>query len=135
MREGYLAPKAVQCATYDNTLADGDEAYNTPKCPLDVEGCSSCGLLDGNDDSSTNPEPNSNNTLYGTCSDRAGTAGSGDEPVRIISIHVESMAESGFIEPSKNIKVTVRAWCNDNVNQRIDVLYTENADVNPPTFT
>jgi hypothetical protein len=139
-RGGYLAPKAVQCATYDNTTADGDAAYRTPKCPLNVEGCSSCGLLDGNDNSSTNPEPNntttpySNNTLYGTCSDRAGTAGSGNEPVRIISIQVESMAESGFIEPSKNIKVTVRAWCN-NVNQRIDVLYTQNADVNPPTFT
>jgi hypothetical protein len=138
-RGGYLAPKAVQCATYDNTTADGDPAYRAPKCPLDVEGCSSCGLLDGNDNSSTNPEPNnttapySNNTLYGTCSDGAGTGA--NSPVRIISIQVESMAESGFIEPSKNIKVTVRAWCNNNAQQRIDVLYTQNADTNPPTFT
>ncbi len=130
-----MGPKAVECAVFDNTTADGDPAYMAPKCPPNVEGCSTCGLVDGNGNSSTNPEPNntvSNNTLYNTCSDQAGTGP--NSPVRIMSIQVESLAESGFIQPQKNIKVTVRAWSNNN-NQWIDVLYTQDADENPPTFT
>jgi hypothetical protein len=49
------------------------------------------------------------------------------------------VAESGFIQSGpnntdrRNIKVTVRAWCNNN-NQRIEVFYTQNADANPLTF-
>jgi hypothetical protein len=73
-----------------------------------------------------------------SCSDRAGTGT--DAGVRIISIQVESVAESGFIQSGptaaqqRNIKVTVRAWCN-NTNQWIDVWYTQMQMSNPPTFT
>jgi hypothetical protein len=59
---GYLVPKAVECAVYDDTTADGDPAYEAPKCPENVEGCSSCGLLDGNGNGGY-PEPNQPNTL------------------------------------------------------------------------
>jgi hypothetical protein len=130
-RGGYLEPKSLEGAVYDST-------YRVPKCPTDVLGCSTYGLVDGNDNAVGYAEPNQPNTLYNSCSDRAGTGT--DAGVRIISIQVESVAESGFIESGptsaqqRNIKVTVRAWCNDT-NQWIDVWYTSNADSNPPSFT
>jgi hypothetical protein len=130
-RGGYLEPKSVEGAVYDST-------YKAPKCPTDVLGCSTYGLVDGNDNASGYAEPNQPNTLYDSCSDRAGTGTNAG--VRIISIQVESVAESGFIQSGPNastdrrsIKVTVRAWCNDTTNQWIDVLYTQNAD--SPSFT
>jgi hypothetical protein len=128
-RGGYLEPKSLEGAVYDST-------YRVPKCPTDVLGCSTYGLVDGNDSASGYAEPNQPNTLYNSCSDRAGTGA--DAGVRIISIQVESVAESGFIESGptsaqqRSIKVTVRAWCN-NADQWIDVFYTSDAD--SPTFT
>jgi hypothetical protein len=127
LKGGFLAPKAVACAVYDNTLADGDKAYNTPKCRMDEDGCSSCGLLDGIGSS----EPNSPNVIAGTCS---GADQAGADPVRIISIQIDSLSESGFIEPGKNIKVFVRAWCN-NTNQWVDVITSPNPDAASPTFS
>jgi len=124
-RGGGLVPKAVQCATYDN-------AYKAPKCTVDMQVCSSCGLLDGNDNASGYAELNQPNTLYNLCSDQAGTGA--NSPVRVTSIQVESMSESGFIKPAENIKVIVKAWCK-TAAQWIDVLYTQNADMNSPTFT
>jgi hypothetical protein len=134
---GNLGPKAVECAVYDNTTADGDPAYKAPKCPENVEGCSSCGLLDGNGNGGY-PEPNQPNTLYGLGQDIPGTGA--NAPIRIISIQVETMSESGFIQsgPSagdrRNIKVTVRAWGN-NPDQWIDVFYTSDANAGFPGFT
>ncbi|MFZ8804970.1 MAG: S8 family peptidase, partial [Candidatus Calescibacterium sp.] len=134
---GNLGPKAVECAVYDDTTVDGDPAYKAPKCPDNVEGCSSCGLLDGNGNVSGYPEPNQPNTLYGLVQDLPGTGAYA--PVRTISIQVDSMAESGFIQSGptatdrRNIKVTVRAWGN-NPDQWIDVFYTSDANANPPIF-
>ncbi|MFZ8804242.1 MAG: S8 family peptidase [Candidatus Calescibacterium sp.] len=126
LKGGFLAPKAVACAVYDNTTEDGDKAYNTPKCRMDEDGCSSCGLLDGIGSS----EPNFPNVIAGT---RSGADQPGADPVRIISIQIDSLAESGFIEPGKNIKVFVRAWCN-NTNQWVDMLTSPNPDAASPTF-
>jgi hypothetical protein len=122
---------------YDDTTADGDPAYKAPKCPENVEGCSSCGLLDGNGNGGY-PEPNQPNTLYGLVQDIPGTGA--NAPIRVISIQVETMSESGFIQsgPSagdqRNIKVTVRAWGN-NPDQWIDVFYTSDANAGFPGFT
>jgi hypothetical protein len=133
---GNLAPKAVECAVYDDTTADGDPAYEAPKCPENVEGCSSCGLLDGNGNGGY-PEPNQPNTLYGLVQDIPGTGA--NAPIRVISIQVETMSESGFIQsgPSagdrRNIKVTVRAWGN-NPDQWIEVFYTPDANAGSPGF-
>jgi hypothetical protein len=51
-----LAIKSIENAVYDDKLF-------VPRCPQDVEGCSSGNLLDGSDNSSTTPEPNQPNTL------------------------------------------------------------------------
>jgi len=126
-----LAIKSIENAVYDDKLF-------VPRCPQDVEGCSSGNLLDGSDNSSTTPEPNQPNTLPNSdqsgnsqCPDKAGIGSDAD--VRIMSIQIETLSETGFIQPSKNIEVVVRAWCNSN-NQWIDIFYTDNADANAPIF-
>ncbi len=134
---GRLGPKAIQCAVFDNTDQDGDRAFNAPKCPLNSEACSSCGLLSGRNNANgtnTGRELNQPNVIS-TCT---GADSGGNTDGHIESIQVEAMAESGFFEAARSIqqavKVTIRAYCRA-ANDFIDILYTENADQVNPTWT
>jgi hypothetical protein len=110
-RGGVLGPKGAVCASFDDTTADGDPAFMAPKCPPNVEECSSCGLLNGNGGSFSAPEPNNTttpydkNTVFQTCRD------SGNSAIRIISQQIESLAESGFFEPRKRVKLIIKIFC------------------------
>jgi len=119
-----INPKSVDCAPFDNT-------YKVPACPKDVESCMSCST-DGNDNSSTNPEKNQPNTLYNSCPDKAGTVywdinNPSNTYIRVKYIEINSLSQTGFIEPGSNIKVTVETFCN-NYNQYIDVFFADDAD-------
>jgi hypothetical protein len=121
-RKGALSPKSIWCAAQNSS-------YSAPVCPQNVDGCSSC--LDGVGNSSVIPEPYQPNTIFNSCQDKAGTStGINDlnsAYIRIQSIEVESLSQEGFIQPGKNIKVTVRSWCN-NYADFIDIFFTDNAD-------
>jgi len=121
-RKGALGSKSIWCAAQNSS-------YSAPVCPQNVDGCSSC--LDGVGNSSVIPEPYQPNTIFNSCPDKAGTStGINDlnsAYIRIQSIEVESLSQEGFIQPGKNIKVTVRSWCN-NYADFIDIFFTDNAD-------
>ena len=121
-RKGVMSPKSIWCAVRDSS-------YSAPVCPQNVDGCSTC--LDGVGDSAAIPEPYQPNSIFNSCPDQAGTSSSNSSinsyKKRIRTIEVESLSQSGFIEPGQNIKVTVRAWCN-NYADFIDIFFADDAD-------
>ncbi|MCX7734975.1 MAG: S8 family serine peptidase, partial [bacterium] len=133
---GFLAPKSLVCAVFDNTTSDGDPAFNVPKCPANEDSCSSCGLLNGRDNATGLVEPNQPNVI--STSPCANADVGGTDSGRIESIQVEAMSESGFFEANRPIqqvvKLTVQAYCSA-ANHTIDILYTTDATATTVSWT
>jgi hypothetical protein len=134
------APSSLPvCATYDNTTADGDAAYNAPKCPAGASACSTCDLVKSRDSISGTAEPNQPNTLSTApaCSDDGPTSAQYLQTESIERIEIKDLSGSGAFQPGQPVEVSVLVYCDpvypNYLTDYLVLLYSSNAD--SPTFT
>ena len=116
----------VSAAVYNPTL-------KVPACASTLAGCDSGTLLRGRDSlSGAGAELHQPNTLYGLCAD--GTYGSYLTDESVDRIRIVS-TDGGPMVPGKSVRVDVDAYVYSTSADFLDLYYTADATVNPPSWT